>query len=191
MKIGVDIDGVLTDIERFTVDYGTKFCIENNIAIKIKVGEYDEKVTFGWTDEQVMQFWNTYLEYYATKYKTREFASDIIHKLRQEGHEIYIITARNDWGLPAGSIGKMQEYVSKWLDDEKIEYDRLIYTEGSKLPYCVGNYIDIMIEDSPENIKDISSKIKVLCYHCMYNAKVSGKNIERVYSWNEVYQKLK
>ena len=72
MKIGVEIDGVLTDIERFVADYGSKFCVENNIPIQIKVGEYDEKITFGWTDEQVIKFWNTYLEYYATKYRTNE-----------------------------------------------------------------------------------------------------------------------
>lgn len=190
MKIGVDIDGVLTDIERFVVDYGSKFCVEKGIPIKIKEGEYDEKDSFGWSEEQSLEFWNTYLEYYVTKYKTREFATEIIHKLRQEGHEIYIITARNEWGLPPKSVGKMRQFVEKWLEDEKIEYDRLIYTEGSKLKYCVGNYIDVMIEDCPQNIIDISSKIKVLCYHCIYNHKVKGKNIERVYSWNEIYQKL-
>lgn len=191
MKIGIDIDGVLTDIERFIVDYGSKFCMENNIPIDIKPGEYDEKYTFGWDDDQCLEFWNKYLEYYVTKYNVREFAPEVIHKLKEEGNEIYIITARNEWGLPEESNGKMKEFVSKWLQDNRIEYDRIIYTEGSKLQYCVGNYIDVMIEDCPENILDISSKIKVFCYHCIYNSKVKGKNIERVYSWNEIYQKLK
>ena len=27
MRIGIDIDGVLTDIERFVADYMTKYCI--------------------------------------------------------------------------------------------------------------------------------------------------------------------
>jgi len=191
MRIGIDIDGVLTDVERFTLDYGTKFCIENGIPIKITQGEYDEQKAFSWEEEQCIKFWNEYLEYYATKYKTREFASEVIHKLKEEGNEIYIITARNEWGLPESSYGRMREFVSKWLEEEKIEYDRIIYTEGSKLPYCVGNYIDIMIEDSPENVIDISSKIKVLCYNCLYNSKISGKNIERVYSWYDIYEKLR
>ena len=31
MNIGVDIDGVLTDMERMAIDYGTKMCVEKNI----------------------------------------------------------------------------------------------------------------------------------------------------------------
>lgn len=31
MIIGIDIDGVLTDISRFYLDYGAKFALENNI----------------------------------------------------------------------------------------------------------------------------------------------------------------
>ena len=29
MKIGIDIDGVLTDIEKWQLDYGSKFYYEN------------------------------------------------------------------------------------------------------------------------------------------------------------------
>ena len=37
MNIGIDIDGVLLDLERFAIDYGTKFCIEENLDIKINI----------------------------------------------------------------------------------------------------------------------------------------------------------
>ncbi len=191
MRIGIDIDGVLTDIERFIVDYGTKYCIENNLPINLKVGEYDEFKAFNWTEEQGIEFWNKYIVYYATKYKARDFASEVIHKLKDEGHEIYIITARNDYGVPKEYIGKMREFVAEWLKDNDIYYDKIIYTEGSKLPYCVGNYIELMIEDWDKNVKEISSKLPVLCYDCQYNKEVEGKNITRVYSWYDVYDKIK
>lgn len=191
MRIGIDIDGVLTDIERFLADYGTKFCIENNLPINIIEGEYDEKKTFNWTEEQTIKFWNEYIVYYATEYLPREFAPEVINKLKKDEHEIYIITARNDYGVPKEYSGKMKELVSKWLKDNNICYDKIIYTEGSKLPYCVGNYIEIMIEDSPKNIKDLSTKIPVLCFNCKYNQNVKGKKITRVYSWYDVYSKIK
>ena len=36
MKIGIDIDGVLTDIEQWQLDYGSKFYYENyGLGIKI------------------------------------------------------------------------------------------------------------------------------------------------------------
>ena len=75
MRIGIDIDGVLTDMEKFLADYGSKYCIENNLPVNIKEIEYDEFKTFNWTEEQGIKFWNEYIIYYATKYPAREFAS--------------------------------------------------------------------------------------------------------------------
>ena len=59
------------------------------------------------------------------------------------------------------------------------------------MPYVVGNYIELMIEDSPENIKEISSKVPTFCYNCLYNKDIEGENITRVYSWYDIYDKIK
>ena len=189
MKIGIDIDGVLADIARFTVDYGTKFRYDNNIYTETKDDEYNEAKALGLTYEQAELFWNTYLELYATKYPARDFAAEVISKLRQN-HEIYIITARNEDGLPPETYGTMQNMVKKWLMDEKIEYDKLIFTEGSKLPYCMENGVDIMIEDAPFNVKDISAKIPVLCFDNPYNKTIEGNNITRVYGWYDILKEI-
>lgn len=189
MKIGIDIDGVLTDIARFTVDYGTKFRYENKIRTETKEDEYDERKALGLTDEQAEKFWNTYLELYATKYPARDFVSEAIKKLKQN-NEIYIITARNEYGLPPETYGTMQSMVKKWLIDNQIEYDKLIFTVGSKLPYCIENEIDVMIEDSPTNVLDISTKIPVLCFDNPYNQNIEGEHITRVYSWYDILVKI-
>lgn len=192
MRIGIDIDGVITDMEKFLADYGSKYCVENNLPVNIKNVEYDEFKTFNWTEEEGIKFWNKNIIYYATKYPAREFASKIIKKLKEDGHEIYITTARNDYGVPEEYIGKMRgEIVAKWLEENEIVYDKIIYTEGSKLPYVVGNYIELMIEDSPINIKDIATKIPTFCYNSTYNEGVEGENITRVYSWYDIYDKIK
>ena len=191
MRIGIDIDGVLTNIERFIVDYGTKFCIENNLPIEIETGYYDESKAFHWTEEQTLKFWNEYIVYYATKYPVRDFASEVIHKLKEEGHEIYIVTARNEYGLTDEYYGKMRELVDAWLKDNDICYDKIIYTEGSKLPYCVGNYVELLIEDNPEQVKNVAEKLPVFCFDNQYNKNVEGKNITRVFSWYDIYIKLK
>lgn len=36
MRIGIDVDGVLTNIERFQLDYGSKYFFENHKEGKIK-----------------------------------------------------------------------------------------------------------------------------------------------------------
>ena len=96
MNIGIDIDGVLTDIEKFMIDYGTKFCLEEGLEIDIKEIDYSEIKTFNWTQEQADKFWEKYFAGYVQYTLQREFASDIIKMLKNEGNKIYIITARNE-----------------------------------------------------------------------------------------------
>lgn len=188
MNIGIDIDGVLLDLERFAIDYGTKFCIEENLDIKINIQEYWEGLKFNWTEEQENKFWNKYIIKYFKQYPPREFASEIIKKLKKEGNKIYIITARNEEGLPQEEYGKSQEITKTWLNENNIEYDKLIFTPDSeKLEQCLKNNVEIMIEDSPTNIKNISEKIPVIKYNCSYNENILGKNIIRTYSWYQIY----
>ena len=188
MNIGIDIDGVLLDLERFAIDYGTKFCIEENLDIKINIQEYWEGLKFNWTEEQENKFWNKYIIKYFKQYPPREFASEIIKKLKKEGNKIYIITARNEEGLPPEEYGKSQEITKAWLNENNIEYDKLIFTPDSeKLEQCLKNNVEIMIEDSPTNIKNISEKIPVIKYNCSYNENILGKNIITTYSWYQIY----
>lgn len=189
MRIGIDIDGVIIDLARFMLDYSNKFYYDNGIAAQMNEEEYDDVKALGLTQEQTERFWNTYLEFYATRYPARDFACEVIHKLKQN-HEIYIITARNEYGLPKEIRGTMQSMVKKWLSDNSIEYDKLIFTEESKLPYCLENEIDVMIEDSPYNIKDIATEVSVFCFDNPYNRKIEGKNITRVYSWYDILSKI-
>ena len=192
MKIGIDIDGVLVDLERYVIDYGIKMCVEKQWTINLKLDEYFEKEKIIWTDEQEEEFWNTYLEDYVLKTNPREFSKEVIEKLRKENNEIYIITARNEEGLPPESYGRMQEFTKKWLLDNGIEYDELIFaSDAEKLEQCIKNDIDIMIEDYPNNILNISNKIKVIKYDCQYNKDVKGKNIITAYSWYHIYNIIK
>ena len=156
----------------------------------LKEDEYDEAKALGISYDEAEKFWNKYLPYYSIEYKPREFVPEVINKLK-ENNEIYIITARNEDGLPPEYYGHMQELVKEWLKKYNINYDKLIFTKGSKLPYCLENNIDIMIEDSPFNLIDISSKIQVMCFDNPYNKKIEGENITRVYSWYDILNKVK
>ena len=159
MNIGIDIDGVLTDMEREITDYATKMCVEEQIPIKVDSTQYYESDSFGWNQEQVDKFWNKYLVEYVTQSPARRFAKEIISKLREEGNNIYIITARDENGMPPEYYGKMQELTIKWLKEQEIEYNELIFTsDNEKVQKCIENKIDVMIEDSPRNIEDIAKK---------------------------------
>ena len=192
MNIGVDIDGVLTNLERMMLDYGTKICVDENWLIKIDINEYDEEKAFNWNKEQAEKFWNTYLVKYVKESEPRAFAPEIIKKLQQEGNKIYIITARNDYGMPKEYLGKMQNLTKKWLKKHHIKYEKLIFAQDKeKLQQCFNNNVDLMIEDSPSNVQYMSEKIKVIKFDCQYNKNVNNENVITAYSWYHIYQIIK
>lgn len=184
----VDIDGVLTDLERMALDFGTKMCVEENIPIELNLSKYWEIEKYNWTKEQEELFWNKNLVPYVVESNPRKFAPQILEKLQEEGNKIFIITARNESGMPPEYEGKMQELTKKWLLDNNIKYKKLIFTDDTnKLKNCIENNIDVMVEDSPINIKNISQKIKVIKFDCQYNKDIDGKNILTAYSWYHIY----
>ncbi len=192
MNIGIDIDGVLTDMEREVTDYATKMCVEEGLPIKVDVSQYYETDSFNWTQEQSDRFWNKYLVPYVVESNARRYAKEIIKKLRQEENKVYIITARDESGMPTEYYGKMQQLTKEWLKKYEIEYDKLIFTKDKeKLQRCIENNVDVMIEDSPSNIENISTKINVIKFDCQYNRNMEGKNIITAYSWYHIYDIIK
>ena len=121
MRIGIDIDGVLTDVGQFSTDYLSKYCVENNIDFDIGESSYSATKMFNITKEQENSFWDKYLEFYAKKEKTRPFASEVIKKLKEEGNEIYIITARWTTNQDTEQGKNMRKYELNKLGEKKEE----------------------------------------------------------------------
>lgn len=193
MRIGIDIDGVLTNIGQFVIDYMSKYCVQNKIEYKIDNYHYDYCKTFNISKEQEEDFWKKYLEYYAKYEKARPFAAEIIEKLKEDGHEIHIITARWLTNRDDDKGNKMRNIVKNWLCENKISYDKLIFSKASnerKAEEIRENKIDVMIEDNPSNIKELANMIPVICYHAEYNQDCVGDRITRCYSWYDVYNTI-
>lgn len=192
MRIGIDIDGVLTNLEQFQLDYGSKFAFEDCKKELINVNGYEIKDIFNISDEKYDEFWDKYFLNYVVNEPIRKFADEITNKLHDEGYELYIITARyfteNDKKRAEGDI---QDVISKWLNKNDIYFDKMIFSPEDKVEICTENKIDLMIEDSPYNVNSLSKKIPVICFDARYNRKCEGKNIYRCYSWYDIYAKLK
>ena len=188
MRIGIDIDGTLTDIERFQLDFGSKFFSEYNKFIVNPYG-YESAEVFNVNDELDNKFWDKYYIDYLKNEPIRRFANEIIKKLKDEGNEIYIITARRGGNTISDEENKV--LAKDWLDKNEVKYDKLIFSPEEKLNTCLENKIDIMVEDKPENINVISTKIPVICINAGYNQHCNGSNIYRAYSWYDVYYKIK
>lgn len=188
MRIGIDIDGTLTDMEKFQLDYGSKFFSKYNKFVVNPKG-YESFEVFDVDDDLDSKFWDEYYFHYLKEYPVRRFASEIIKKLKDEGNEIYIITARH--GEARISAQEIESLTKIWLDKNDIIYDKLIFSPESKLATCLDNKIDIMVEDKPSNINEVSTKIPVIVVHSGYNENCHGNNIHMAYSWFDVYHNIK
>lgn len=193
MRIGIDIDGVLTNVGQFSIDYLSKYCVENNIEFDIGDSYYKIAKTFNISNIDESKFWDKYLDFYPKYEKARPFASEVIKKLKDDGYKIYIITARWLTNRKDSVGNKMRETVKNWLAENDITYDELIFTKSdneNKFQEIIDNKIDLMIEDSPTNINELANITHVFCYNTDYNKNCNGENITRCYSWYDIYKKI-
>lgn len=193
MRIGIDIDGVLTDIEQWQLDYSTKFYYEKYKKEIINDAGYDTKDIFNCEKAIDEEFWNEHFRDYSLNIAARKFSGEVIKKLKEENYEIYIITARGSFlshSTEVMSVEENQNIVKEWLRKNNINYDEIIFSQEDKLSICIEKNIDIMIEDKPKNITDISTKIPVICFDANYNKDCNGNNVIRCYSWYDIYAKI-
>ncbi len=190
MRIGIDIDGVLTDIEQWQLDYGSKVVFEQYHKEIINSDGYDIKEIFNVERNLDDDFWRKYLFEYSIKEPARKFSDEVTNKLKEDGNEIYIITARFLTDKEDENGRKMRDIVINWLKKYNIDYDKIIFSPEEKLDICLDNNIDLMIEDKVDNINTISEKIPVICFDARYNKECKGKNIYRCYSWYDIYAKI-
>lgn len=190
MKIGIDIDGVLTDEQRYVLDYGSAFFTKRNILYKIHDDIYDSKEIFEVSEEEYDAFWKEHIFDYSENISIRPFARDIIKRLLEENNEIYIITSRSYTTYENDNRFKMKNIVKEWLKRNEIKYNDIIFSR-EKDKICKELNINVMIEDKPENVDKISKDIPVICFSEGYNKKCTGENVFRAYSWYDVYNKIK
>ena len=193
MRIGIDIDGVLNSQYNFCIDYGTKFCNELGKYKLENVNVIDTTNMFLWGEDIAHQFWDKYREELVVNLTAKKHASEIIKKLKDEGNLIYIITARknNDEWFPDMLKEKVEEITKKWLKENNIYYDIIVFNVNDKGKYCKENNIDIMVEDDPINLKKILGNTNVIIYDYPYNRNKEFENLKRAYSWYDVYYKIK
>ena len=62
MRIGIDIDGVLTNVSRFQLDYGSMFFNKR----VVNPNAFEIRDIYDVSEEEEKAFWDKYLEVYAT-----------------------------------------------------------------------------------------------------------------------------
>ena len=182
MKIGIDIDDVITNTSEKIEEYVVKDINRQ------KLQEHMKEIMKGNPSEpEVISFcMENYLRVFE-KVKPKDNASKVIQNLLDKGNEIYLITAR---GENLEFFRGSEKVTKKFLEDNNIKYTKIIFNAVNKAQLCVDNQIDIMIDDSIEHCEDIKNVgIKSIVFTSNVN-KNTSTTVERVNNWLELENKL-
>lgn len=189
MKIGIDIDNCISNFDDTLLKEYLKHDKElRNTGIINGNAESIRRGMFDWTEKEENDFYNSNIENFAKKLKPLDDSSYYINKLMEDGHEIYIISGRNN-----GEYTNPWKLTEKWLNKYSVVYDKLIltdtYDKHAKTVACLENNVDLMIEDNIKISLDlVSNGIKVLTMNTRYNQK--EKTLDRVSKWKEIYERI-
>lgn len=201
MKIGIDIDNTITEVQEelnnaayeYAIKLGKNINSAENALEDIKNNGDLYKKKFEFTYEELKYFLKDIQEEITNKAKPRINAVETINRLRKEGHKIFIITAR------VSEFHDDPYLLSKnWLDKNNIEYDKLIVNAREKGRVCKNENIDLFIDDQLNNCIDVEREgiqtIRISNDDEKYNGIISLKNWKEIYDFisnEKIYKTVK
>ncbi|MGN0973793.1 MAG: nucleoside hydrolase [Bacilli bacterium] len=184
MRIGLDIDNVITDFDKkLLAEFLKEDKNKRNRGIVNPNGNWI-KDFFDWSKEEIEEFYHKNMESFAKQFEPRKDSKYYMDKLLQEGHSLYLISHRAypDYTNP-------YQVTKKWLEENNINYTKLILSKDTnKTKECKENNIDIMFDDVRTNCRQLQEN-NINCYLMATNYNL--KNIEGlkvVNNWKELYE---
>ena len=174
MKIGIDIDGVLSNFVKTFIKIVKK---EYFVDLREQdIYAHDLFLVLGITEEETMEL--------IRKTLTQDLdlmpgAKKSLNQLKSK-HEIYLLTARPD---------DFNNLTKDWLKRKGIPYDKLIHiNEGEK--HQVNLELDIIVED---NLKDairwLNKSNEVIIFDHPWNRSFNVKKLFiRTFNWQEIVE---
>lgn len=189
MKIGIDIDNTLTDIERdmFKAAYEyTKRKNKNFVMPEFvkydgitNMAQFYSRI-FNWDDNDILQFFREDRIKVVDNAKARENAAEVIKKLKEDGDNIYVITARTD-----KFDDRPYERAKEWLDKNNIQYDKLVVGANDKAEICKMLGVKLFIDDQLNHCLNLA-KNKIITIR-LTNSKEIYEEFVSISNWKDVY----
>ncbi len=146
MKIAVDIDDTLNIIDR--VGRAGAYIERKNLDFHL-ASEFSNKFVevYDWEMPDVLEFIHDGGIVAFTDAPARKGAKEALTKWREEGHEVVILTSRQEnWFVNPEKVAR------DWLEKRHIPYDEIVaeipYPEKGK--YCKEHGIPILVDDEPD-----------------------------------------
>ena len=188
MRIGIDIDDTLTDVKDELIEAGENYA--RSLGKDIKVDKnFEDKNNNGNKWQEMFQFNYEELKYFlkeiqesiTNKAKPRENVVEVINKLKNDGNEIIIITARD-----SEFHDDPYKYSKDWLDKNNIYYDKLVVNARNKEDACIEEKIDLFIDDSKSNCLNVK-KAGIKTIRVCNVIEENNSNLICFNNWNDIY----
>lgn len=188
MKIGVDCDGVLTDMSGYICQYGEAFFRRK----PVNPAGYGARDIFGCSAKENLRFGLRYFPLYCRKWPPRPGAVEALGRLRAQGHRLYEITARMfvTKKSPLGWYSRRMFHT--WIREHGFQFEDIYFcseerSPEDKLAGCRQYGVDLMIDDKPEVALYLADNgMQVLLFDAPYNQETAHENLIRVYDWKDV-----
>lgn len=185
MIIGVDLDGVVFDVEEVFRVRSQIYDVE-----VVKSGlQHPEGIhvedRFDWEEDVLRKFVKENIFEIEKSAQTKVGAKYVLDKLRENGHSLVCITARGTY------FEEEKKITLKAIKKNKLKFDKLIWSGHDKLEQCKENNIQLMIEDNPNNVKRLAQNgVRCLYLRAAGIKKVNHKNVVEVQNWGDIYEKI-
>lgn len=180
MRIGIDVDDTICDTWNYALPIMCEFYKKDLEIIKNSVTGYYQAGDL--TLKDYMAFAKLKHQEYIMQVPLIKNAKEIINKLKEEGNEIIIITARSD-----KAYTNPCEITSNYLEQHNIKFDKLYSSISDKKEICKNEKIDLFIDDNINNclsVRELDTKVLLF-----------GENKEydgiQIKDWEKVYKYLK
>lgn len=180
MKIGIDIDDVITQTSPVMLEYiekyGKDIDFNNPITSKANIlrGKFET--------DAAKEFIKEYGAEISAKEELNDGADKAISDLKHNGHEIHLITARSEEIIP-----DIEAVTIKYLSNMGIQYDQLHMGVFDKKQLCQELGIIIMVDDSTNTCESLADTTTIpILFTTEINARYDVGKIRRVKNWVEL-----
>ncbi|MGI6330035.1 MAG: 5' nucleotidase, NT5C type [Bacilli bacterium] len=179
MKIGIDIDDTMTKTSELIIKYAKEYFKSDEL------NEINQRLYSLKYNKELRIFLSNYLPIMMKEYQLKDDVKEVINRLRERGHKIFIITTR------AHTIKKgLKQITKEYFKKHQIKVDKIIFGTVEKGETCFNHQIDIMIDDNIKMLDQVKEKgIKTLLFTSINNIN-SKTNHRRVNSWLELEEYL-
>lgn len=180
IKIGIDIDDVITDTFITMKRYIDKYDDNSDIHSHIEEVMRGEMPTQG-----IKNFFTENIINIMKSAKIKKDASEVIQELLNEGNQIFIITARGEMKFKGS-----EQVTLQYLKLHNINYTKILFNSFEKSTICKNYNIDVMVDDSIKYCLEIEKEnMRSILFTSIVN-KSSNTTVKRVNNWRELKNEI-